>query len=211
MEIHRHQVSHGNSEFGRLLQQSHWVECQPGFCQWIVEGQNVCFMDLAKMIIEVCVCACVCFVGCWLAASFIVPVLQTEEAFGSLKTYTNTKSLVCIYPEVKTKRFRQRKEEKRILTSSAPPPPSLFSLHPTFPPDLQMNGTLCADIVSRLPNEGGLIMSCVIFCAAGGCEWGEGGREKGGIWRQQWLRDGLNNVDANKLRGRNSRVRKPSL
>lgn len=40
-----------------------------------------------------------------------------------------------------------------------------------------MNGTLCSDTVSRLPNEGGLIMSCVIFCAAGGCEQGEEGRE----------------------------------
>lgn len=143
----------------------------------------MCFMDLAKMIIEVCVSVCVCFVGCWSAASLIVPVLQTEEGFGSLKTYTNTKSLVCIYPEVKTKRFRHEclcrdshNKKKRGFSLLLPPPPRfLFIL--LFPPDLQMNGTLCSDIVSRLPNEGGLIMSCVIFCAAGGCERGEGGRE----------------------------------
>lgn len=34
---------------------SHWVAGQPGSCQWMVARENVCFMDLAKMIIEVCV------------------------------------------------------------------------------------------------------------------------------------------------------------
>lgn len=37
------------------VESSYWVHSQPGFCQWMVVRENVCFMDLAKMIIEVCV------------------------------------------------------------------------------------------------------------------------------------------------------------
>lgn len=86
------------------------------------------------------------------------------------------KSLLSIYAEVELKSqvmsvsveiFRVRAEREDSRCSS---------LYPTFPPDLHMNGSLCSDIFSRLPIEGTLIMSCVIFCAAGGCMQGEGGR-----------------------------------
>lgn len=103
---------------------------------------------------------------------------------GGSKIYTNTKLLLSIYSEVElNSRGASVSVEILIIRgekrgfSLLLPPPCCFSLHPAFPPDLHMNGTLCSDIVSRLPNEGALIMSRVIFCAAGGCERGEEGRE----------------------------------
>lgn len=78
------------------------VECQPGFCQWIVEGQNVCFMDLAKMIIEVCapVCVSVCFLDL-VNSQFHSPWSpRLRGGSGGSKIYTNTKSLLSSYPEV---------------------------------------------------------------------------------------------------------------
>lgn len=63
----------------------------------------MCFMDLAKIIIEVCVsvCVCVCVSLGWLAASHIVFALQTERELRWLRAHTNTQSLVSIYLEVK--------------------------------------------------------------------------------------------------------------
>lgn len=46
----------------------------------------------------------------------------------------------------------------------------------TFSADLQMNGTLCADIVSRLPNEVSNYELCVIFLCGAGCDRGKEGR-----------------------------------
>lgn len=78
------------------------VECQPGFCQWIVEGQNVCFMDLAKMIIEVCapMCVSVCFLDL-VNSQFHSPFSpRLRGGAGGSRIYTNTKSLLSIYSEV---------------------------------------------------------------------------------------------------------------
>lgn len=38
------------------VENSHWVASQAGFSQWVVVRENVCFMDLAEMIIEVSMC-----------------------------------------------------------------------------------------------------------------------------------------------------------
>ena len=57
-----------------------------------------------------------------------------------------------------------------------------------------MNGTLCADVVSRLPNEVSNYEPCYFLCGAG-CDQGEEGTqreeevEEGGIEREQWMRD----------------------
>ena len=58
-----------------------------------------------------------------------------------------------------------------------------------------MNGTLCADVVSRLPNEVSNYEPCYFLCGAG-CDQGEEGtqreedeEEEGGIEREQWMRD----------------------
>lgn len=79
-------------------------------------------------------------------------------------------------------------------TSLSPSVP--FSL--SFSPDLQMNGTLCADTVSRLPNEVSNYELCYFLCSTG-CSRGKGrrtetktrmGREKKeGMKRKQMIRD----------------------
>lgn len=130
-----------------------------------------------------CVCVSVCFADL-VNSQFHSPCSpRLRGGSGGSKIYTSTKSLLSIYPEVKLNSsgmsvfveiliIRGEKEDSRSFC-----PPHCFSLYPTFSPDLHMNGTLCSDIVSRLPNEGALIMSRVIFCAAGGCKRGEEGRE----------------------------------
>lgn len=92
---------------------------------------------------------------------------------GGSEMYTNMTLLLSIYPEVELN-SRGMSVSVEILTIRGEKRGFFFffcfSLYSTFPPDLHMNGTLCSNIVGRLPNEGALIMSCVIFCAAGGCE-----------------------------------------
>lgn len=72
------------------------------------------------------------------------------------------------------------KTKRRILSLSAP----LFPLYPPFSVNLQMNGTLCSDVVSRLPNEVSNYELCYFLCSAG-CDRGKEGtqreEEEGGI------------------------------
>lgn len=60
----------------------------------------------------------------------------------------------------------------------------LFPLYSPFSFNLQMNGTLCSDIVSRLPNEVSNYELCYFLCSAG-CDRGKEGtqreEEEGGI------------------------------
>lgn len=147
------------------------------------ERENVCFMDLAKMIIKVCECG-VC--PCWLAASHILPALQTEQGFGRSEN-TNAKFPVSIYVEVKLKGsgmsiFVEKPQNKKEDSLSFCP--RLFPLCPPFSFNLQMNGTLCSDKVSRLPNEVSNYEPCYFLCSAG-CDRGKEGtqreEEEGGI------------------------------
>lgn len=75
-----------------------------------------------------------------------------------------------------------------------------------------MNGTLCADVVSRLPNEVSNYEPCYFLCGAG-CDWGKEGtrgeeevggkRDQGGREREQMdERQRVKKGDPNKARER---------
>lgn len=84
------------------------------------------FMDLEKMIIEVCVCER-CSVG---------PAHQTEQGFGGSKTHSSS-ALSCLEVTIKgSGNFVGNFRTKRNIWLFYPPP--CFH-HPTFSLDLQMS------------------------------------------------------------------------
>lgn len=66
-----------------------------------------------------------------------------------------------------------RTSKQNIFSSPVP----LLPLSPTFAFDLQMNGSLFSDIVSRLPNDVSNYELCYFQCSEG-CDWGKEGTRR---------------------------------
>lgn len=150
------------------VENSHRVGSRTGLSQ-----RMVCFMDLAKIIIEVCVCVrC----GCWLAASHTVFTLQTRGgALVAHHTHTDSGgqtqklSHECL--------FHIKREMFYSASSFAPSRcPPFFLLFLSLSADLQINRTRCPDTVSRLPNEVSNYEPCCFLCGTG-CDWAKEGTE----------------------------------
>jgi len=139
----------------------------------------------------------------WSAASHIVLALQNESGLCKLKS--TVKSVVSIYLEVKPKSlaltvFVEHHKKKRSSLFCSFSYPSHPFFHLSSSPDLQMNGALCAEIVSCLPNEVSNYEPSYFLCNTGCDRDGEGTDGGGGnsekekgkkdFKKEQWMRDG---------------------
>lgn len=114
------------------------------------------------------------------------PCSPDRAGFGSSEN-TNAKFPVSAYVEVNLKGsgmsiFVEKPQNKKEDSLSFCP--RLFPLCPPFSFNLQMNGTLCSDKVSRLPNEVSNYELCYFLCSAGCARVKEGTQreeEEGGI------------------------------